>query len=147
MTEGGEVVGAPAVVSLSLPAEAEYLSLGRLVLAGLATVRALTEDELSDLKLALTEACANVVLHAYSGSAEGRIELLYELSDDALTIVVADDGRGLADPEEHDADRPGLGLPLIRALSDQVDIGPGAGGTGTVVRLTRSLAPEADRTA
>src|SRR5439155_666774 len=47
------------MVRLTIPAKAEYITLGRLALTAIARVRPLTEEALSDLKLALTEACTN----------------------------------------------------------------------------------------
>ena len=76
-------------VRLTIPAKPEYITLGRLALAGLARLRPLSEEALADLKLALTEACSNSVRHAYSG-ADGMVEILYELHTDRLVIEVAD---------------------------------------------------------
>lgn len=133
----------PVVVSLSMPAKSDYLLLGRLVLTGIASVRTLTDEELADLKLVLTEACANIVRHAY-GSGAGEIHVTYELTDDVLTLLVADDGRGIGERGVPGVDDVGLGLRLIEALSDELEIRAGEGGRGTVVRLRRTLAPATD---
>jgi serine/threonine-protein kinase RsbW len=133
----------PTVVTLSVPARSEYLALCRLSLAGLGSVRALGDEELADLKLALTEACANVVRHAYDDGDEGRIAVSYRVAgDEMLEIVVADEGRGIPD----EGDRPpsdglGLGLRLIQSLTDELEIGHGDDGRGTVVRMIRRLTP------
>ena len=92
------------VVHLTIPAKAEYITLSRLALSGLARVRALSEDTLADLKLALTEACSNSVRHAY-GSGEGHVEISFELLDDRLIVEVADDGSGFAAGCARQADR------------------------------------------
>ena len=60
------------VVALTIPAKAEYIALCRLALSGLARVRALEPEVVTDLKLALTEACSNSVRHAYDGGARAR---------------------------------------------------------------------------
>ena len=52
-------------VRLTIPAKAEYITLGRLALTGLSRLQPVREETLADLKLALTEACSNSVRHAY----------------------------------------------------------------------------------
>src|SRR6476660_2652693 len=81
-------------VRLRIPARAEYITLGRLALTGLARLRELSDETLADLKLALTEACSNSVRHAYRDGREGTVEIVYELRPDRLTIEVFDDGSG-----------------------------------------------------
>jgi anti-sigma regulatory factor (Ser/Thr protein kinase) len=78
-------------------------------------------ETLSDVKLAITEACTNVVVHAYDGDGEGPMEVAASIQPgDVLTVVVRDNGRGIA-PR---ADTPGLGLglPLIATLSESVEL-------------------------
>ena len=82
-----------SVLRLRFPARPEYLVLGRLVLTGLSRAHPIDEDALSDLKLALTEACSNSVRHAYAADG-GSVEVSYELTDDALTIQIDDEGPG-----------------------------------------------------
>ena len=63
------------LVRLTIPAKAEYITLGRLALTAIARVRPLSEETLSDLKLALTEACTNSVRHAYREGRAGTVEI------------------------------------------------------------------------
>src|SRR5881409_411977 len=93
--------GDGAMVRLTIPARAEYITLCRLALTGIARVRDLPEEVLADLKLALTEAASNSVRHAYSGVETGVVEISYELRADRLVIEVTDDGEGF-NPEETD---------------------------------------------
>src|ERR671925_166381 len=81
------------LVRLTIPAKAEYITLCRLALTGLARARPLSDETLADLKLALTEACSNSVRHAYPNGS-GRVEIAYTLGPDALEIVVTDEGGG-----------------------------------------------------
>src|SRR6188472_3371097 len=84
-----------ATVRLTIPARAEYITLCRLALTGIARVRDFPDEVLADLKLALTEAASNSVRHAYSGDDEtGVVEISYELRADRLVIEVTDDGEG-----------------------------------------------------
>src|SRR5437867_7415911 len=92
--------GKGATVRLTIPARAEYITLCRLALTGIARVRDLSDEVLADLKLALTEAASNSVRHAYSGDDHaGVVEISYELRSDRLVIEVTDEGDGF-DPDE-----------------------------------------------
>src|SRR5438128_5075541 len=86
--------GNSPTVRLTIPARAEYITLCRLALTGIARVRALSDDLLADLKLALTEAASNSVRHAYGRDSVGLVEISYELLPDRLVIEVTDDGEG-----------------------------------------------------
>ena len=109
-----------ARVRLTIPAKAEYISLGRLALTGLSHVREFSDETLADLKLALTEACTNSVRHAYPKD-RGNVEILYELEPDRLAIEVADDGEGFdaarRDETDDDLVEGGLGIAIIRAIA------------------------------
>ena len=99
----------------------------------------------ADLKLAVTEACGNAVRHAY-GDDPGDVVVSYVLRDDGLEIVVEDRGRGL-DAEAIDTAVPeappdgGMGMAIIRTIVDDLQIETGADGRGTVIRMTKRLAP------
>ncbi len=131
------------VVRLTIPAKPEYITLSRLALAGLSRVRALPEDTLADLKLALTEACSNSVRHAY-GDDEGHVDISFELLDDRLIVEVADDGSGFELGEsdkngEEDLSEGGLGIAIIRSIADEVEIGGGPDGRGSRLRFVKLL--------
>ena len=129
-------------VRLCIPAKPEYISLGRLALTGLSRLRSFPEDVLADLKLALTEACTNSVRHAYDGG-EGMVEILYELHDDRLVVEVTDTGEGFehdkVEPDESDElAEGGLGIAIIQALADELEIGRPNGG-GSRLRFVKQL--------
>jgi serine/threonine-protein kinase RsbW len=133
-------------VTLTIPAKAEYIMLGRLALTSLSRVRGLTDEELSDLKLALTEACTNAVRHAY-GNGDGRVEIHYDLHPDRLVVEVSDDGTGFvprySQPPDADAEADlltegGLGIAIIRALADELEIDERPSG-GSTLRFVKRL--------
>jgi serine/threonine-protein kinase RsbW len=128
-------------VRLVIPAKAEYIGLGRLALTGLSRLRPFSDETLGDLKLALTEACTNSVRHAYDGG-EGLVEILYELHDDRLVVDVSDSGEGFdsdGDREELDElSEGGLGLAIIRALADELEI-TDRNGSGARLRFVKHL--------
>jgi serine/threonine-protein kinase RsbW len=110
---------APQPIELVLPARAENVAVVRQVIEVVGASMGLGERVLEDAKLATTEACTNVVRHAYA-EGEGPLDVMIRPDRDNLTIVVSDQGRGIT--PKTTSDTPGLGLPLIRALSDGLDI-------------------------
>jgi serine/threonine-protein kinase RsbW len=135
--------GDAPVVRLTIPARAEYITLCRLALTGIARVRALSDEVLADLKLALTEATSNSVRHAYAGGDAGVVEISYALLPDRLVIEVTDDGEGFdlapekGAPEE--LSEGGLGIAIIRAIADEVEISAQADGKGSRLRFEKAL--------
>jgi serine/threonine-protein kinase RsbW len=131
-----------SVLRLSFPARAEYLILGRLTLSGLARTQPIDPDSLSDLKLALTEACSNAMRHG-SPDGAGNVELRFELLQGALAVEVRDEGRGFtpqpASGNWSELDEGGLGLAIIHALCEDVRIGPREDGTGSSIRFLKRL--------
>ena len=129
-------------IRLTIPAKAEYIALGRLALTGIAGLRPLTEETLGDLKLALTEACTNSVKHAYSGGNGGRVGITYELYADRLEVEVVDDGEGfrhhVSTSDGEVIGESGLGLAIIRAVADDVEIGDRDGG-GASLRFVKRI--------
>lgn len=114
-----------------------------------------TAVELEAVELAVTEAVTNVVVHAYrdrdASDEPGRVQVLLDLDATGATVVVIDDGVGMA-PR---ADSPGLGmgLALITNLCDELDIEQRPDGTTVHMRFVftpaeltaRELASEEQR--
>ena len=108
-------------VRLTLPARPENVAVVRHVLGAFAEALQLPDPLIEDMRLAVTEACTNVVRHAYSDGEPGPVEILIRPEDgDTLLVVVSDAGRGLG--PRSDSSGPGLGLPLIAALSHSFEI-------------------------
>jgi serine/threonine-protein kinase RsbW len=133
------------LVQLTFPAKPDYLLLARLALAGLTRAVPVSEEALADLKLAVTEACGNAVRHAYPEGV-GDVSVSYVMTADTLEMIVEDQGMGLdtADIADEPVSAPlesGMGISIIRTIVDQLDIHAGADGRGTVVRMSKRLAP------
>ena len=97
------------------PATAESLADIRRLLRIILTAQPPDRRLMTDIELAVTEACANVVVHAYPEGG-GALEVSATLDEmGAITVVVRDRGRG---PGPWTSDGLGLGVPLITALSD-----------------------------
>ncbi len=131
------------VVCLSFPAKPDYLLLARLALSGLVRELAVEEELLADLKLAVTEACGNAVRHAYP-DGEGQVSVRYLVADGAIEMIVEDQGSGFEPDDRVGAPLPGpresgMGMPIMGAIVDELDVQPGADGRGTVVRMLKRL--------
>lgn len=131
-------------VRMTLPARAEGVAVVRQALAGMADALAVDAAVLADMKMAVSEACTNVVVHAYEDT-DGMLEVEMSADDVGLTIRVRDHGRGIQPQVKQSREVPalGLGLPLIAALSDTFEL-QGAVGEGTEVRMTFTYARESD---
>ena len=129
-----DVMAAPDLV-LTLPARAENVAVVRHAFGGLADALDIDDQVIADVKLAVTEACTNVVVHAYQGG-EGPMEIAAAIRDGRLAVAVRDEGRGML-PR---ADSPGLGLglPLIATLAETLELGRGDD-EKTEVRMTFRL--------
>jgi serine/threonine-protein kinase RsbW len=116
----------PADIRLTLPARPENVAVVRHVLGAFAEALDLPADMVSDMRLAATEACTNVVRHAYH-DGEGPIDVAVRPNGGRLDLIVSDHGEGMG--PSPDVAGPGLGLPLIAALADSVEIerGPSRG--------------------
>ena len=120
-------------VKLTLPARPENVSVIRHVLGAFAEALRLPDDLVEDLRLAVTEACTNVVRHAYPPDLPGPVEISIRPMDEQVSVIVADHGRGIG--TSSDTTGPGLGLPLIAAIADEVELQPVPGG-GSRVAMT-----------
>jgi anti-sigma regulatory factor (Ser/Thr protein kinase) len=104
-------------LELMLPARRENVAVARQVIRGLGEGLHLERATLDDIALAVTEACTNVVIHAYPAPEEGPLEVSATIEDDALTVVVRDRGSG---PSPRSG--VGVGLPLIASLTASLEL-------------------------
>jgi anti-sigma regulatory factor (Ser/Thr protein kinase) len=133
-----------AEIDLALPARAENIAIVRHAFGALGEAYDVSEQRLSDIRLAVTEACTNVVVHAYPDAEEGPLEVEAKLSGEDLVVVVRDRGKGIA--PRPDSPGLGLGLPLIASLADSVKLGHDENGH-TEVRMGFSLAERGEELA
>jgi serine/threonine-protein kinase RsbW len=122
---------------LSFDAEPENIGLVRAAVADLARSQGMEEPTLGDLKTVLSEACSNVVRHAYPG-VPGVFEVEAFPEDGALAIVVRDFGTGMRARASADDSSMRLGLGLISMLSSRFEI-VGSSGGGTEIRMRLPL--------
>ncbi len=122
---------------ITIPAEPENVTVVRHAVAGLAENLGMGEQGIGDLKAVITEACMNVVVHAYD-EPPGPLQVEVSAADRSLQVIVRDFGSGIR--PSTDLDRPSLhiGLPLIAALSNTFEISGGIG-MGTEIKVTLPL--------
>lgn len=128
-------------VALRIASRPQNVSLVREMLSGVAASTGLQRGALDDIRTAVTEACNNVVLHAYEGR-EGPLEVDLYARPGALEILVRDRGCGLPSGSGGLSEpATGLGIPMIQALTERVELreAPGAGAEV----LMRFAAPDA----
>ena len=110
-------------IRLRIPAKAEYITLCRLALTGLAQLRD---------------------INAYGAEGDGHVDITYELQPDRLRIQVVDDGNGF-DPDEAPAlvgdelSEGGLGISIIRTIADEFEIDSKVGARGSRLRFVKIL--------
>jgi serine/threonine-protein kinase RsbW len=122
-------------VHLSLPGRPENVLIVRQALSGVAECLALNAIESNDLNTAVTEACNNVVMHAYGEDGEGALEVDVCALSQAVAVVVRDHGRGMPGEHRDEAgEQYGMGLAVIDALACHVAFAQTPGG-GTELRM------------
>ncbi len=127
------------VLKFCIPGKPEYVSTVRMLISSLANVAGFDVEAIEDMKVAVSEACTNVVCH---GVTDARTyEVSCEINDDRICIIVKDQGEG-CDMEQYrhpDLNCPkegGLGLFIIRTLMDEVDISSELG-KGTRIQMVK----------
>ncbi len=128
-------------LSVTYRAEPGSVAEARAAVAGFARDAGATDAQIDSVRLAVSEAVTNAVLHAYRG-APGQIHVTAALADRELWILVSDEGGGM----QPQADRPGLGLGLglISQVCDDMAIVPRSSG-GIEVRILFKLAVVPER--
>jgi anti-sigma regulatory factor (Ser/Thr protein kinase) len=135
MAESSTISDKPRGLQMMLPAKAENVAVIRHALAGMAEQIGMDEPGLADLKTVVTEACMNVVVHAYRGEP-GPLSVEANPDSEGLTVIVRDEGVGIRPKADIDGPSLRLGLSLIAALSSSFAI---AGGLDRGTEITMRL--------
>jgi stage II sporulation protein AB (anti-sigma F factor) len=121
------------------PADSHSVSRARHAVTGFARQHGVPGELLGGIALAVSEACTNVVIHAYRDDAEaGDLSIGLELEERSLYIQIRDGGIGMR--PRTDSPGLGLGLPLIAMVTDGFAVEPRADG-GTELCMRFDLAP------
>ncbi len=115
---------------LKLPSQSDNLSIIRELVANVANKVGFNKDDISKIELAVDEACANVIKHAYGKNINQLIDVEIKIDTKKMMVIVSDKGKGF---EPQDVKLPnmskyisemrvgGLGIYLIETLMDKVD--------------------------
>lgn len=127
-------------IQLDIPVQVEYVSLARILISDLAqNRREIDTQKVNDLKLAISEACTNAIEAHQAIQSEEKIKIVWSEQPDYFEISIRDFGKGfdietlpqhppVTDPERLNFER-GLGIPLIKALIDEVSFDSSSEGT------------------
>ena len=126
-------------ITMYLPTNPEYVSVARLTVSAISNTIGFNVEEIEDIKIALSEACANAIRH----SQKDTFSLHFELEPGKLTIQVSDQGVGfdkneVKEPVIEEMKESGLGFFIIESLMDEVTIDSEVG-KGTKIRMSKFL--------
>jgi serine/threonine-protein kinase RsbW len=117
-------------LKLVVPSQTDYLAIVRRFVAEVAHLAGFSEDAINSIELAVDEACANVIEHAYEHDSKKEIDVHVEYDDRKFIISVIDTGKGFNPKDFKTADvgerlgafkRGGLGIHLMKQLMDEVE--------------------------
>jgi serine/threonine-protein kinase RsbW len=133
----------PDLMKMSVPGKPEYIVTVRMAVASMASQAGFDIEAIEDIKVAVSEACSNTVEHAGETDIH-EYSVEFERAEESLTITVSDAGSGYdtdtyQEPDTNDLRDGGLGIFIIRALMDEVNI-TSEPGAGTNIRMTKYLA-------
>jgi stage II sporulation protein AB (anti-sigma F factor) len=123
----------------------ENVGLARLAVAALAGQAAFTVNDLEEIKVAVSEAVSNAIVHGYAGRPDGWVEIEAWCDGERLGISVADHGVGIADVEaarrpahSTDPERLGLGFLFMETFMDRLEVESRLG-AGTRVLMEKAV--------
>jgi len=126
----------------SLPANVAF---ARVTVATFASQLEFTLNDLEEIKVAVSEAVANAIIHGYDNKPEGTVGLTMTIKDATLEIKVEDRGKGIADTKKAmqssystDPERMGLGFVFMQSFMDTLHV-ESSPGQGTVVIMTKTI--------
>lgn len=128
-------------VKINLPAKPEYVVVARLTASALANQCGFDFEDIEDIKVAVGEACNNVVLH--SGDKTTSYDAIFTISDKEFKAQIIDSGNGfnIVDYHEPNLAEPavgGLGIFIMKSLMDHVQL-TSAPEEGTAITLIKNI--------
>jgi len=127
-------------IELSLPRKSEYVSVARLTASVIANNMGFNFEDIEDIKVAVGEACNNVIMHCVECE---EFTINFEIDKDSFIAVIKDFGRGFnlenyKAPNLADPSVGGLGLFIIKSLMDEVDVNSEIG-NGTSITMKKKI--------
>jgi len=131
-------------ITIVLQSLSENVAIARVTAATFAAQIDFTLNEIEEIKVAVSEAVSNVVIHGYEDE-NGQIELIMNLYEDRLEYIISDSGKGIADialarqpSYSSDPERMGLGFAFMESFMDKLDVTSEIN-KGTTVRMTKKF--------
>ena len=128
---------------LIIESKTDNLGLARITVASFAAQLDFTVAEIEELKVAISEAVSNAIIHGYQNN-KGKIEISMEINHNQLVVIVVDQGQGIEKPAEAfkasyttTDNRMGLGLTFINSFMDKVELDSKLG-AGTKIKMIKS---------
>ena len=135
------------ILEVKFSAKSENESLSRVIVASFAAKLDPTLDELSDIKMAVSEAVTNSIVHGYEEDESKFVYLRFELEDRMIKVVIEDRGKGIEDIKQAmqpmytskpELDRAGMGFSFMESFMDTLEV-VSIKGEGTKVVMTKTI--------
>lgn len=131
-------------VEICFQSLSENVAIARVTAAAFAAQIDFTLNEIEEIKVAVSEAISNAVIHGYANK-DGKIELIMNLYEDKLEYIIADQGKGIADitlarqpSYSSDPERMGLGFVFMESFMDELEV-TSVLHQGTTVRMAKKI--------
>jgi len=129
-------------LKMSVPGTPEFVGTVRIAVAHTASRAGFDIEAIEDIKVAVSEACTNIICHAHD-DLEFSYDVAVEIEETKISVIISDTGVGFGleeykEPVLGEASGGGLGIFIIKALMDEVDIHSEVG-TGTDIIMTKYL--------
>jgi serine/threonine-protein kinase RsbW len=133
-------------LKLLVPGKPEYVGTVRLAVSSLANKVGFDIEAIEDIKVAVSEACSNIICHS-DIAVDHLYNVVCTIEDDYLEILVEDEGAGFdlekyKDPELEQLNENGMGVFIMRALMDEVIVLTEVG-QGTRIHMKKYKTPQA----
>jgi len=130
------------ILKISVPGKPEYVGTVRIAIAHIAAGIGFDIEAIDDIKVAVSEACTNIICHSHNHS-NFSYDVIIEREEKSLVITVKDGGVGFEtdeyiEPVPGETRGSGMGIFIVRALMDEVDIQSEVG-VGTNIRMKKYL--------
>ena len=134
-------------ITLTFSSIPENVSIARLLIASVGGQLDLPLNDIEELKVAISEAVSNAIIHGYQSNPQHIVYLNLDIAVDNLTITVEDEGCGISDVAQAmqpafstDSERMGLGFVFMQSFMDELQVDSELE-VGTTVTMIKHLKP------
>lgn len=132
-------------LELTFSSLAENVTIARMLIASIGAQLDLSLNDIEELKVAVSEAVSNAIIHGYAKRPDQLVYLLIDLDSEALRMVVRDEGCGIQDVEQAmqpaystDPERMGLGFVFMQSFMDELQV-ESTINKGTTITMVKQL--------